>query len=160
LPAARQGFVAYWDDGTHPTCGKKAPDDVKAWLTRFRRFRLDESFPAFSNTSSDRNPGDGRPDDGDTIGWMNRGMDWRDIEDAPRRYAITLLADYPGIEYPLRTDVTLRRLQQFKPRPGEVLNVRVGEEPARSVTIASDGLLTVPKVTIPSKAGTRLVIAR
>ena len=68
------GFAVYWDNGTHPTCGKDAPADVKAWAQRIRRFRRDQSFPAFSNTSSNRNPGDGRAGDGDIVGWMNRGM--------------------------------------------------------------------------------------
>ena len=127
LQGARQHFAAYWDNGTHPTSGKDAPADVRAWPTRMRRFRRDESFPAFSNTSTDRDPGRGAAADGDLIGWMNRGMDWKDVDDAPDRYAITLFADYPGIAYPVRTDVTLRRLQKVRARPGERLRVRLGD---------------------------------
>ena len=80
LNDAHQAFAVYWDNGTHATCGKDAPADVKAWQQQIHRFRLDQSFPAFSNTSSNRNPGDGRPEDGDVVGWMNRGMDWKDVE--------------------------------------------------------------------------------
>ena len=101
LNDAHQAFAVYWDNGDHATCGKDAPADIKGWLTRFRRLRGDQSYPAFSNTSSNRNPGSGKPADGDPIGWMNRGMDWQQIDDRPERYAITVLADYPGIAYPV-----------------------------------------------------------
>ncbi len=160
LSAARQGFVAYWDNGTHPTSGKDAPEDVKAWTQRFRQFRLDRSYPAFTNASCNRNPGNGAPENGDIIGWINRGMDWKDIEDTPDRYAITLVADYRGIQYPLVTDMTLRRVQQFKTRPGEKLSVSVGDAAPVSVTADTTGRITISNLTIPSKAGVRLVIRR
>ncbi|OHE77172.1 MAG: hypothetical protein A2107_10825 [Verrucomicrobia bacterium GWF2_62_7] len=160
LAKAQQPLAVYWDNGTHSTCGKDAPPDVKAWLERFRRFRLDESVPAFTNTSSDRNPGNGDPADGDIIGWINRGMDWKDIEDTPDRYAITVTADYPSLEYPVHTDMTLRRLQRFKIKPSEPLSVRIGN--AAPVSIKADvlGLLTIPSVAIPSRDGVRVVVGR
>jgi len=160
LSAARHGFAVYWDNGTHPTSGKDAPADVKAWEERFRQLRRDESYPAFTNTSSDRNPGNGAPDDGDLIGWINRGMTWKDIEDTPNRYAITILADYPGLRYPVRTDVTLRRVQQFKVRPGEKLKVCIGD--ANPIPLAADatGRITVRGVVIPSPDGVRLRVSR
>ncbi|MBM4045162.1 MAG: hypothetical protein FJ279_08610, partial [Planctomycetes bacterium] len=160
LNDTRQGFAAYWDNGEHATCGKDAPEDVSAWYQRFRRFRLDESYPAFSNTSTNRNPGNGDPADGDIIGWMNRGMDWKDIEDTTNHYAITLLADYPGIEYPVKTDVTLRRVQKFKTKPGEKLSVRVGDAEPANVQAGADGRISVPNITIPSKDGVRIGIRR
>ncbi|MCX7826588.1 MAG: hypothetical protein N2689_13660, partial [Verrucomicrobiae bacterium] len=160
LAAARQGFAVYWDNGTHSTSGKDAPADVKAWQQRFRRFRLDESHPAFTRTSSDRNPGNGAPDDGDLIGWINRGMDWKDIEDTPDRYSITVLADYPGLDYPVRTDMTLRRVQRFKTRPGERLTVRIGDAAPVSITADANGRMTVPDVIIPGRDGVRVVIQR
>jgi hypothetical protein len=160
LAAAHQGFAVYWDNGTHATSGKDAPEDVKAWLQRIRRFRRDESYPAFSNTSTDRNPGNGAPDDGDTIGWINRGMDWKEIEDTYRRYAITLLAEPPDGTYPVQTDMTLRRVQQFKTHPGEKVRVRIGNAEPVSVSADAQGRITVPKVAIPDKAGVRVVIEK
>jgi len=160
LEQAGRGFAAYWDNGTHATCGKDAPDDVQAWLKRFQRFRRDESYPAFRHTSTDRNPGNGSPADGDIIGWINRGMDWKDIEDTPDHYAIVLLADFPDIQYPVRTDVTLRRVQQFKTQPGETLTVRIGDAAPLSITADAHGRITVPQVAIPDKAGTRVLIQR
>lgn len=160
LAAARQGFAAYWDNGTHSTCGKNAPEDVKAWQQRFHRLRRDQSYPVFTHTSSDRDPGNGAPENGDVIGWINRGMDWKGIEDTSDHFAITILADYPGVQYPVRTDVTLRRLQQFKASPGARFTARVGD--AAPVSVAADGLghVTVPAVSIPSSAGVRLTLTR
>jgi hypothetical protein len=157
---ARQAFAVYWDDGEHPTAGKDAPADVKAWTQRFRQFRLDQSFPALANTSSSRNPGNGQPDDGDIVGWINRGMAWRDIEDEPDHYAITILAEYPGLEYPVRTDVTLRRVQKFKTAPGERLSVRSGDAPPVPIEADGRGRVTIPRIAIPSQAGVRLTIRR
>lgn len=160
LSQARQGFSAYWDDGAHSTSGKNAPGDVSGWVQRFLRFRLNESYPAFSNTSSDRNPGNGAPDDGDLIGWINRGLDWKEIDDTPEQYSIVLVADFPDIEYPVQTDLTLRRVQQFKTRPGEKLTVRIGDAAPISVTADAHGKVTVPRVSIPSKSGVRILIQR
>ena len=122
----RQAFAVYWDNGTHPTAGKDAPADVKSWQTRFRSWRRDESYPAFIHTSTDRNPGDGR-DYGDIVGWINRGMDWRDVRDTADEYAIIVLADYPGIAYPVSTDVTLRRLQKFRVKQDDRVSVAIGD---------------------------------
>ncbi|MCX6898363.1 MAG: prolyl oligopeptidase family serine peptidase [Verrucomicrobia bacterium] len=160
LAKARQPFAVYWDNGTHATCGKDAPPDVKAWQERFRRFRLNESLPVFTHTSSDRNAGNGDPADGDIIGWINRGMDWKDIEDAPDRYAITVTADYPGLEYPVRTDITLRRLQRFKVKSSESLSVRIGNTAPVSIKADALGLLTIPSVSIPSRNGVHVVVQR
>lgn len=160
LAKARQPFAVYWDNGTHSTCGKDAPPDVKAWQQLFHRFRRDESVPVFTHTSSDRNPGNGDPADGDIIGWINRGMGWKDIEDTPDRYAITVTADYPGIEYPVRTDMSLRRLQHFKIRPDEKIIARVGAAAPMSIQADAQGLLTIPGVAIASRDGVRIVVQR
>ncbi len=160
LTDAHQGFAAYWDNGAHSTSGRNAPADVLAWQQRFHRFRLDESYPAFSNTSSDRNPGTGAPDNGDIVGWIGRGMDWKDIEDTADHFAITVLADYPSLEYPVRTDMTLRRVQRFKTVPGEQLNVSIGNAVPVRITADSNGRITIPGVVIPNRAGVRISLQR
>ena len=160
MEAARQGFAAYWDNGSHSTCAKDAPKDVQAWFERFRRLRADQSYPAFTHTSSDRNPGNGAPEDGDIVGWINRGMDWKEIEDTSDRYSLVLLAEYEGLQYPVRTDVTLRRVQQFKTRPGEKVHVSVGDAAPISIAADSTGRITIPSVSIPSTAGVRVVVRR
>jgi hypothetical protein len=160
LGAGAHGFAVYWDEGEHSTAAKDAPDDVKAWTQRFRRFRLNESFPAFARTSSDRNAGNGQATDGDPVGWINRGLEWKDIEDAPDCYAITLLADYPGLAHPVRTDVTLRRVQRFKPKPGESLRVQFSRGSSLTIAAGSEGRITIPAVVVPDRAGVRVAIRR
>ena len=71
-----------------------------------------------------------------------------------------VLADYPGVEYPVRTDVTLRRLQRFTIRPGERLGVRVGDAPPVEIAADANGLATIPGVKIASKAGVRVRLVR
>jgi len=160
MAAARQGFSAYWDNGTHSSSGRHAPKDVRAWSERFRDMRRDQSYPAFTHTSSDLNPGDGAPDDGDLVGWINRGMSWKDIEDTPDRYSIVLLAAYEGLQYPVRTDITLRRVQHFKTKPAEKLRVVIGEAAPIAITADSAGRMTIPRVSIPSADGVRVVVQR
>lgn len=156
LESAHQAYAVYWDNGTHSTCGKEAPEDVKSWYQRFRKLRRDESYPAFGGTSSNANPGDGRPEDGDLVGWMNRGMDWRDIEDQPERYSLTVTADYPGIVYPVRTDVTLRRIQRFRPGAGRTVSARVDGRLTEAIERDSQGMLRILGVEIPSQQGVRI----
>jgi hypothetical protein len=158
LDESAQGYAVFWDDGRHDTAGKHAPADVAGWPRRLLRFRLDESFPAFANTSANRNPGNGDPQDGDVVGWMNRGMDWREIEDQPDHYAITLSADFAGVAYPVQTDVTLRRVQRFKPAAGTRLRVSVGKLPEFTIQVGPGGRITLPRVVIPDQMGARVVV--
>ena len=78
----------------------------------------------------------------------------------PDHYAITLLATLPDEQYPVHTDITLRRVQQFKTRPEEKLSVRVGDSTAVSASADSKGRITLPQVAIPNQAGVRVVIER
>ena len=162
LNESRQGFVAFWNDGEHGTAEKLVPEDVKAWSGggMLRCFALNQSFPAFSNCSTNKNPGSGDPGDGDIVGWMNRGLDWKDVEDAADHYAITILADYPGIEYPVSVDVTPRRVQQFKPSAGQKLKVKLPNGVEREIVVDKHGLFTVAGVAIGSKDGVRMTVSK
>jgi hypothetical protein len=160
MNASRRALVAYWDEGTHPTAGVGAPDDIKAWEKRLRRFKLTESYPAFSNTSSNSNPGEGPATDGDPVGWINRGFDWRDIVDQPDRYEITLSLEHPGIVYPVTTDVTLWRLQRFSVAAGDRVRWSVGSMSGDSVTVDRNGGVTITGVTFASPQPLRLTLER
>ncbi|MEW6355981.1 MAG: alpha/beta hydrolase-fold protein [Planctomycetota bacterium] len=157
---ARQGCAFWWDDGIHPTAGKDAPEDVHQWEAAFKRFRLDQSYPAFSNTSANKDPGDGDPTKGDIIGWINRGMEWKDLEDKPNEYAITITVGYPGIAYPVKTDMTLRRVQRFKTQPGETVTAQIGRDRPVAVKADRNGRITIPGIAIPSGEGVRVTVRR
>lgn len=162
LDASRQGYMAYWDNGKHDTAGKDAPEDIKKWAKGelLSMFSTKQSFPAFSNCSTNKNPGNGSSSDGDIVGWMNRGMSWEDIKDEQSTYAITIKAFYSGIEYPVTVDVTPRRLQFFKPSPGEVLSVSFPDGSSRMITVDDSGLFTIKELAIPSEKGVRIFISK
>ena len=146
---ARQFLSVYWNDGEHGMAGN-LPDDVKREinLVSLFRFRLDASYPVFSNCSDNRNYGNGDIRNGDLIGWMNRGIRWKTLADEPADYRIRLSISHPEIKYPVTADVTIRRRQKFLPKPGETVQVKIGNQ-ASEVKIDENGLLTLPKVHFP-----------
>ncbi|MDX9979074.1 MAG: prolyl oligopeptidase family serine peptidase [Lentisphaeria bacterium] len=154
----RQAFAVFWNDGDHGM-SSQAPDDAKQWSAQLERYRLDRAYPAFSNCSDSRNYGQGDPKDGDLVGWINRGLGWRDLEDTPEAFALTVTAAHPELVYPVTVDVTPRRLQAFRPRPGATLRVTVGGKPL-SVTVGADGRFTIPAVSIADAPGTAIRVVR
>jgi dienelactone hydrolase len=156
---ARQAFAVYWNNGDHGMSGQ-APADVKAWSSTLYRYRLDQSYPCFTACSDNRNYGKGTPTDGDLEGWINRGLTWEKLEDTADSYAITILADYPGIAYPVTLAVTPRRRQHFKPAPGTTLVVVSGDTEPRTLTVEPTGRFTITGVAVPGAAGTRLTVRR
>jgi pimeloyl-ACP methyl ester carboxylesterase len=149
----RQGFVAYWDNGGHGDAGRDAPADARRWGEDsgvLLRFNLKESFPAFSNSSDNRQAGNGQREDGDVVGWINRGLDWKDVIDEETRYGVSVRADYPGLVYPVTVGLTPRRAQKFKPTPGATVHVIVEGRPATSITCGTSGLVTAERIILPS----------
>jgi dienelactone hydrolase len=155
---ARQAFAVFWNDGNHGMTSQ-APDDVKAWNSHIFKYALNKSFPAFSNSSDNKNYGNGTPEDGDLVGWINRGMDWINLIDTKDKYQITIIANYPGIVYPINVDVTLRRRQQFLPKPGDKLNLDINGK-TQAFTMPNDAILTIPRVAITSPEGTTIIITK
>jgi len=113
------------------------------------RFRLDASYPVFSNCSDNRNYGSGDIADGDLIGWINRGIKWKTLKDEPGCYRIALQISHPEIKYPVTADVTIRRRQKFLPKLGETVLVKINGK-VSEVKIDNNGLLTIPKVQFAS----------
>ena len=82
--------------------------------------RTDQSQPAFTHCSLDDNPGSGDPSEGEAKGQINLYLFWEtaDLVDRADRWEITsgLIAKAPRDEGTV--DITPRRCQKFKPRPG------------------------------------------
>ncbi len=118
--------------------------------------RTDQSLPALTGCSLDDRPGNGRTDDGDPQGQANLYLFWQteDLVDQPDRWEITLglIAKAPKDE--CTVEVTPRRLQQFKPRPGQAVrwtNAPLGGGPAiQRAEAKADrlGLVTLQKVRV------------
>ncbi len=149
---ARQAFAVYWNNGAHGM-SSSAPDDVKKWHELFRKYRLNQCFPAFANCSDNRDFGNGDPENGDPEGWLNRGLDWHTVTDQPNRLAMTITANYPGITYPVTVDVTPRRIQAFKTAPGDTLLLQVNQNQPLTYTVPPSGLLTVTGLMIITPEG-------
>ncbi|MBR6057662.1 MAG: prolyl oligopeptidase family serine peptidase [Victivallales bacterium] len=156
---AQQAFAVFWNNGNH-SMSSQAPNDVKFWSKLYLKYRLDLSYPAFSNNSDNKNYGNGAPEDGDLVGWINRGLDWNVVSDTPNRYEITITAKHPDIVYPVTLDMTIRRRQQFKPLSGEQLIISINGVERPATTMPQDGLLTISRLVIPSAEPLTVVIRK
>ena len=74
------------------------------------------------------------------------------LADEPGKYVILLKIAHPEIRYPVTADVTIRRRQKFRPRPGQSVQVTInGKTLSAPVKLDKSGLLTVPKVTFADR---------
>ncbi len=145
--------------------------------------RIDQSLPAFTGCSLDNDPGTGtklkepkpgdptkkgkkaKPDkwDGDTTGQINKYLYWEteDIVDTTEKWEMTVAIGKGAPAEDCTVNVTPRRLQQFKAKPGDTFNwtnSSAGKEiQSGKVTADKWGLLTLENVTV-SKVKNRLVI--
>lgn len=168
LQDGRHGFIAAWNDESHADCGAHLPPDIKAWnnLKAFHHIALNKSYPAFSKSSRDENPGSGDARDGDLAGYINRGLTWDEPVDESGRYEVVVrsLQDVGGL--PVTVDVTPRRLQAFRLTAGQQLRARnVEADTGRVVqelrlTVDDRALATFEGFELTSPAGNRLVLER
>ncbi len=165
---AHEGLIAAWNEGEHGTTSKLLPDDIRErmgfnWM---HRFALDESYPALTNCTANNDPGDGAKDSGDPEGYINRGLDWQDVVDENDTYQITLTWYLEDTALPLRVDVTPRRIQNFKIKPGEQIEadvyclVREESTGSRVLTADENGVVTFEGMEIAGSAGARLTLKR
>ena len=123
--------------------------------------RLNQTLPAFTNCSLDDNPGNGSPDSGDPDGQFNRYLSWatNDIVDQADRWEMTLQLQEAAPAARCTVDVTPRRCQHFKAKPGDGFTWSTGGGQSGRVVADRLGLVTVPGVAM-TKGNTRLRIVR
>jgi pimeloyl-ACP methyl ester carboxylesterase len=178
LQRMRVGHVAAWDEGGHVQWDPER-GGWWWWMTWTYRqegpcgLRRGRAFAAFSHSSWDGNPGEGRSNgrqpwrddagyagrpevagdtgwDGDVAGMINDGLCWDPwgVEDTHERLALPLRAvPPPGQRAPAVVDVTPRRVQRFQCLPGETVRWRFGEATG-TVVAAEDGSVTVPRLKL------------
>jgi hypothetical protein len=84
--------------------------------------RLDRSLPAFTRCSLDDDFGDGDPSHGAPSGQVNLYLRWGATPtDEKSRYAIDVYLIGAASAGEATTNMTLRRTQAFRPKPGEKL---------------------------------------
>ncbi len=167
LRDGRHGCVVAWDNGSHSTCGKHMPADIKALdnLNAFHRlFALNQSYPAFSNGSQDGNPGNGEPADGDPEGYFGRGLTWDVPIDTAKRYEVAIRWTLDAAALPVKVDVTPRRVRAFKPRPGQTVTARnidiAAGQTVQEATLTTDRNwpVTFEGFRVNGEEGNRLVL--
>ncbi len=129
--------------------------------------RNNQTIPAFTHSSLDDNPGNGDPNNGDTSGQINAHLYWltEKIVDEEHRWEMTVGIGPDSPKPDGVVDVTPRRCQRFRLKPGENLvwnNTRISDgEIVQTGKVRADqwGLVTLEKVTI-SKGMNRLSIRK
>lgn len=158
LAASHHGFAFAWNNGDHSS-GSDARLEIEKWYPK-TKFARNRSYPAFARSSLDGNLGNGDPADGDLVGGINLGFDWRGISDSPQEWSVEL-ANALAVNGTATVDVTPRRTQMFRPQPGTSVVWTNASGGSGSVTVDADGLVTVPRVVIPrAGAFTRLTLRR
>jgi hypothetical protein len=118
--------------------------------------RIDQSQPAFAACSLDDDPGSGDPNNGDPKGQANLYLFWEtgDVVDRADRWEMTLGLIQKAPKDACTVNVTPRRLQQFKLKPGQEVkwtNTAVGNGKAiqsGQATADEHGLITLEKVRV------------
>ena len=123
------GGAFYWDQRQHGGDGKNFTTDETT--PDFFRYQTTKSYPAFSNCTINQNPGNGDKNSGAPWGGINSYLDFNDnITDQKCNYSVMVFIKdlYVGgvlapIQYDTCTsDVTIRRLQNFRPKNGQTVN--------------------------------------
>lgn len=165
----RHGGMFFFDSGVHNRSGGEWVPQQS--INVLNRYRLDQSYPAISNSSVNGNPGNGNATNGNTFGTLNGNLDWDTgtIVDTSEEWRVTLrtipLNSTAGvIAAPVMAtvDVTPRRLQAFRRAPMSVAVFEVRDAAntllqSGMVTADADGLFTVTGVIVTS-AGTTLAL--
>jgi len=149
---AGQPLVAHWAWG-----GQLAKPDWCTGLWRGIELRRDAPVPAFANCSLDQ--------EGEGSGNTNMSFSWKDVAETADGFEVTVLSRECTF------DLTPRRLQKFRPEPGEALRWEAMPLPGRGgakvekqggEAIADpNGVVTVQGLTIPRECpGLRVTIAR
>jgi hypothetical protein len=139
-----QPLVAHWAWG-----GKLQRPDKHTGLWRGLDVRRDTPIPAFANCSLDQ--------EGEGSGNTNLHFSWKVLRDEPDRFATTILGRSCTF------DLTPRRLQEFRAKPGERLRWQATPLPGRRPTEAppkqgqveadGNGVVTVRGLEIPQDSG-------
>ena len=149
------GGYYFWDGRDHAGNNKTWGDNNFDMF----RYRKDLSYPAISNCSLNEDFGDGNGNTGDAYGTLNGAVDWKNqLTETSQiwesKIFVRNLSKLSGTKvYPdsCVANVTPRRLQKFKPSPGETLTwtVKHKNQVIQSGSLIYDGgIITIDDVKI------------
>lgn len=165
----RLPLVLGWGPFGHPTFASliaKYPPCEVALAFPWLEIRKNEAYPVFTHASSDQHsPWLNAPAEYDDAGQMNAYFRWQNQQDTPASVTLQIWLAHPKITNPKlpmpiasTTDITLRRLQQFKVHPGQTYTwqwTRDGKIIAsRQVTPDAANLLTIPQLSVTTVPAT------
>ncbi len=170
LTAGRHGFAFAWNNGDHGT-GARPMREIKRWYPP-EKFARNQSYPAFGNSSIDDDPGTGeidvlegsrtrrvlKDDNGALEGGINLGFVWKNVVDETAKWSVAISNELATDE--MTVDITPRRCQKFKARPGETLSWNNTAGGNGTVTVDKWGLATIPNVRIRAGQETVLTIKK
>jgi len=168
MTANHHGFAFAWNDGDHAG-GVQALYNVTNYYGE-QLFALNQSYPAFGNSSINDDIGSGEMEevvdgkwhrvvqDGQREGGINLGFAWKILADEELKWAVTLSNDLAKVE--MTVDVTPRRCQKFKTKAGDKFKWANTAGGNGEVTADAWGLVTVEKVKIRPGAETTLTISQ
>jgi len=131
----------------------------------WREIRRNHAYPVFTHATSDqRAPWLNPPEEFDETGQINAYFRWQVERDRRTRFSMRLwvanpnVTNAPPMPEAITADITLRRLQKFKVKPGSTYAWQISSDGCKiaSGTVQPDeaNLLTIPQVTltaIPAK---------
>ena len=155
LQAARQPHKWTWGQGGH---SQRAvlPGEAQSDRTIGIELHADQTLPAFTSCAQDGDPGNGDPNVGDDSGHFNQYLLWEPdtSDDLNGHWEMTVFLIAASADTDTTVDVTPRRCQLFAPAPGTVCSWENWEQGSNvmvqsgSVTVDSDGLVTVPAASV------------
>jgi pimeloyl-ACP methyl ester carboxylesterase len=154
LQETRRPHVFVWGQGGH---GQRAVLPVSlSDRSMPMDLRTDQSLPAFSHCSLDDDPGSGDPQQGDPEGQVNLYLFWEtaDVVDRADRWEMTVGLIEKAPRDQCTVDITPRRLQRLKPKPGQELRwtstslSQNQQIQAGRVTADRSGLITLEGVRV------------
>ncbi len=152
LTAGHHGFGFGWDNGGHGSARTQFKLLKKYYPAAL--FARNKSYPAFGNSSIDDDPGPEGPKEG----CINVGFVWKGVVDEADKWSAVI--SNGEAKEDMTADVTPRRCQKFKAKPGEKFKWTNSAGGAGTVTADKFGLVTVEKVKIKQGAETTLTIQR
>jgi pimeloyl-ACP methyl ester carboxylesterase len=165
LQAAQDGrlpLILAWAPFGHTafrTPIEKFPEDAVALAFPWLEVRKNAAYPVFTHASSNqRSPWEDSADFNES-GQINAYFRWKNQQDKPSKFAMTLWIAHPTVDNPpsampdtSTADITLRRLQSFQVTPGRTYTwklVRGGKlEASGKMSPDAANLLTIRNVTV------------
>jgi hypothetical protein len=172
MQAQNAGGAWFWDERDH-----YASNDQTEWFPmmgsrQLYKYRLDQSYPAFTNCSTNSVFGDGDPATADPIGQINGLIDWDETtttetqlrwEVTLRTRSVTTRDGIIGAPTSLTVDVTPRRLHSFIVAEHVIYRFEVRRKAdgtllqSGTATPDQDAVLTLPQIHVVD-AGVRLAV--